>query len=90
MKHMRDDGDDHSAVCYAQAQRRLLRAGACWVLAVAHWLGWAYLLEFQGLPMHLGVWAAGVVSLAANVGLLCALQTVLRPRSAKRLSRKRN
>ena len=61
-----------------QAQRGVLWAFAAWVLAVGHWLAWAYLLEFQGVPAHMGVWAAGVAFVAANVTLLCKLHTALR------------
>lgn len=52
-------------------------AATAWVLATGHWLGWAYLLEFQGEPVHLGVWAAGLAFVAANVALLCTLQGAL-------------
>lgn len=54
-------------------QRRLLMPAAAWLAAAAHWLGWAYALEFRGAPVHLGVWAAGLLFLAANVALLCQL-----------------
>jgi Mannosyltransferase (PIG-M) len=48
-------------------------AAATWAAAAAHWLAWAYLLEFRGAPVHLAVWAAGLVFLAINVALLCNL-----------------
>ncbi len=60
-----------------QAQRGVLWAVAAWMLAAGHWLAWAYLLEFQGIPAHMGVWAAGVAFVAANVTLLCKLHTAL-------------
>ena len=54
-------------------QGRVTVAAAAWATAAAHWLAWAYLLEFRGTPVHLAVWAAGLVFLAANVALLCVL-----------------
>lgn len=64
-------------------QRRLLVALAAWAAAAAHWLAWAYLLEFRGAPVHLGVWAAGLAFMAANMVLLCALAgAVARPEAA--------
>ena len=44
-----------------------------WVAAQLHWLGWAYLLEFQGRGVYLGVWSAGIVFLAANAALIVQL-----------------
>ena len=38
-----------------------------------HWLGWAYLLEFEGRPVFLAVWAASIVFMAANAALLVQL-----------------
>ena len=54
-------------------QRGLCFALAGWAAAQLHWLGWAYLLEFQGRPVFLGVWAASLVFLAANAALLVQL-----------------
>ncbi len=54
-------------------QRELCFALAGWAAAQLHWLGWAYLLEFQGRPVFLGVWAASIVFLAANAALLIQL-----------------
>ena len=54
-------------------QGRVAAAAAAWAAAAAHWLAWAYLLEFRGAPVHLAVWAAGLAFLAANVVLLCVL-----------------
>jgi Mannosyltransferase (PIG-M) len=48
-------------------------AAAAWAAAAAHWLAWAYLLEFRGAPVHLAVWVEGLMFLAANVVLLCVL-----------------
>ena len=42
---------------------------------MGHWLLWAYLLEFEGRGVHLGVWAAGLLFMAANVWLVCELAT---------------
>lgn len=44
-----------------------------WAAAQLHWLGWAYLLEFKGEAVYLGVWAASIVFLAANVVLIVQL-----------------
>jgi phosphatidylinositol glycan class M len=32
-----------------------------------HWLFWGYQLEFLGLPVFAGVWAAGLLFFAANI-----------------------
>lgn len=42
---------------------------------MAHWLLWAYLLEFQGAPVYLAVWAASLAFLAAHVWVICELLT---------------
>jgi len=44
-----------------------------WAAAQLHWLGWAYLLEFEGRSVYLGVWAAGIVFLVANVAVIVQL-----------------
>jgi phosphatidylinositol glycan class M len=62
--------------------RRLWVALGAWVAAQLHWLGWGYALEFQGLPVHLLLWGAGVVFLVANVGLMTALLECCVPRSS--------
>ena len=59
-------------------QGRLLVAAAAWGCCMAHWLAWAYLLEFRGSPVHLGVWGAGLAFLAAHVWLLWELITAWR------------
>ena len=76
----------------ARPQRRLWAPLGVWAAAAAHWLAWAYLLEFRGAAVHLGVWAAGLVFLAANAGLLCALVAAIGPLGVqpKKLSRKRD
>ena len=61
------------------AQARLARAAGTLLAAMAWWLGWAYLLEFRGLPVHLGVWAAGLLFLAAHTWLACELVRAARP-----------
>lgn len=45
---------------------------------MAHWLLWAYLLEFQGAAVHLAVWCASLAFLAAHVWLICELLSVWR------------
>ena len=47
---------------------------------MAHWLGWAYLLEFQGVRVHLAVWGASLAFLAAHAWLLCELLAAWRAR----------
>lgn len=42
-------------------------------MAQLHWLGWAYMLEFKGRAVYLGVWAASIFFLAANVALIVQL-----------------
>lgn len=54
-------------------QRGMLVALGGWAVAQLHWLGWAYLLEFEGRAVYLGVWSAGIVFLAANVALIVQL-----------------
>ena len=46
-------------------------AALVWAGAMAHWLAWAYLLEFQGQHLHLAVWAASLLLFAAHVWLIC-------------------
>ena len=52
------------------AQRGALGALAGWAGAQLHWLAWAYMLEFKGRAVYLGVWAASIAFLAANVLLI--------------------
>ena len=44
-----------------------------WPLALGHWLLWAYLLEFRGMPVHAFVWMAGLVFLGVNTAILRSL-----------------
>lgn len=41
-----------------------------WTAAQVHWLGWAYLLEFQGQNVFFQLWTASLVFFAATVGVL--------------------
>lgn len=59
--------------------RGLALAAAGWAAAQLHWLGWGYLLEFEGRPAHLALWAASVVFLVANAALVVALLRAWRP-----------
>ena len=59
-------------------QRRLLAGTSAWGAGMAHWLLWAYCLEFLGWRVHLGVWGAGLAFLAAHVWLLWELITAWR------------
>lgn len=45
-------------------------AAVAWVLTQAHWLGWAYMLEFQGRAVHLAVWVSSVMMCAATIYLM--------------------
>lgn len=51
----------------SREKRRLLSAALAWPIALAHWLGWAYLLEFQGYPVHLYIWMAGIAFFFTNM-----------------------
>lgn len=53
--------------------KRLQVAGVAWAVTQLHWLLWGYLLEFEGRGVHLGLWSAGVVFLAANAVCMCTL-----------------
>eukprot|EP00798_Chlamydomonas_sp_ICE-L_P030293 gene30293-35281_t len=56
----------------------LLVAGSLWVVTQLHWLGWGYLLEFKGLPVHLYLWAAGLLFLMANANLIVQIMHACR------------
>lgn len=51
----------------------LLRASIAWPLALCHWLVWAYLLEFQGQPVHMFVWMAGILFFFTNCWCIVGL-----------------
>jgi GPI mannosyltransferase 1 subunit M len=66
---------------------QLATAAGVWMAAQVHWLMWAYLLEFEGRQVFLGVWAASMVFLCANTWLLfAAVQTFKPSKSFKELS----
>jgi phosphatidylinositol glycan class M len=44
-----------------------------WTAAQVHWLGWAYLLEFQGKNVFFQLWLASLVFFAVTVGVLAVL-----------------
>lgn len=44
--------------------------GSFWLAATLMWLAMGWCLEFDGQPVHLLVWAAGLVFLLANVLIL--------------------
>lgn len=69
-------------LCRSCVQARLLAAAAAWGAAMAHWLGWAYLLEFCGWRVHLAVWGASMAFLAAHVWLICELVAAWRHKQA--------
>ena len=47
---------------------------------MAHWLLWAYCLEFLGWRVHLGVWGASLALMAAHVWLISELLVAWRGR----------
>jgi hypothetical protein len=40
-----------------------------------HWLFWGYQLEFLGLPVFAGVWAAGLLFFAASLHCMSVFDT---------------
>lgn len=54
-------------------QRSVVCAAAICAACIAHWLAWAYALEFQGRSVHAAVWLAGILLLAAETWLLRTL-----------------
>jgi phosphatidylinositol glycan class M len=60
-------------LCQLVFSVKLGRAIAFVVTSVVFWLGSAYLLELQGLPVHRLVWIASVIYFCANINLLRAL-----------------
>jgi hypothetical protein len=61
----------------ACVQRPLAMAAAGWAAALAHWLGWAYALEFKGGGVHACLWGAGLLFLGAHVAVLRELVAAL-------------
>jgi hypothetical protein len=59
-----------------------------WALAAASWLGWAYLLEFKGSPVHVAVWLAGLAFMAAHTWLACQLAVALGSKAAEKKKKK--
>jgi len=55
----------------AMPRREAAALAALWAAAWAHWLLWAFQLELEGRGAFRGLWAAGLLFLAAN-GLLLA------------------
>ncbi|KAG1672562.1 hypothetical protein FOA52_010663 [Chlamydomonas sp. UWO 241] len=62
----------------------LVGAGCVWAASMVHWLAWGYMLEFEGLPVHLPLWVASVAFLGANA--LLAAQLVRALYSSKRVA----
>ncbi len=56
-----------------QAKSMLRRVSIVWPLALCHWLAWAYMLEFQGQPVHLFVWLAGLLFFFTNCWCIVSL-----------------
>lgn len=50
--------------------RSTVIATTLWVGAQLHWLFWGYQLEFKSQAVHLYIWAAGIVFMAANTLLI--------------------
>jgi phosphatidylinositol glycan class M len=61
--------------------KQLKTAGIMWVGTQLNWLFWAYLLEFEGLGVHLMLWFAGVLFLIANCACLWVLLGCISPSS---------
>lgn len=78
------EGIQTKATHWCCLQGPISMAAALWVVAQLHWLGWAYLLEFQGMSVFLGVWLAGLLFLAANTALICQLMLVFKPATSFR------
>ena len=78
------EGIQNGATPWFCLQGPISTVTALWVVAQLHWLSWAYLLEFQGLSVFLGVWLAGLLFLAANTALICQLMLVFKPASSFR------
>jgi GPI mannosyltransferase 1 subunit M len=57
----------------AKARRRVQGSIALFVGSILTWLGCAYCLEMQGMPVHLYVWSASVLFFVASVNLLNAM-----------------
>jgi len=56
-----------------QGTGTLRRASVVWPLSLCHWLAWAYVLEFQGQPVHLFVWFAGLLFFFTNCWCIVGL-----------------
>lgn len=50
-----------------------LGVAVLWSVTQLHWLGWAYLLEFQGWNVFLPLWGASLAFFAANVFAICVV-----------------
>lgn len=61
---------------FPHMQGQLLWAAGMCSAAIAHWLAWAYALEFLGWSVFLPVWAAGLGVLLAKSWLLACLMRV--------------
>jgi GPI mannosyltransferase 1 subunit M len=56
-----------------RTRRRLQASIALFVASILTWLGCAYCLEMQGMPVHMYVWAASILFFVASVNLLGTL-----------------
>jgi GPI mannosyltransferase 1 subunit M len=56
-----------------RTRRRLHASIALFVASILTWLGCAYCLEMQGMPVHMYVWAASLLFFVASVNLLGAM-----------------
>lgn len=55
------------------------RAAGAWMMAQAHWLSWAYMLEFEGMAVHLPLWLASIVMCVGTVYLMKELIRCSKP-----------
>ena len=58
---------------------------ACWVGCQLNWLLWGYLLEFQGLAVHLALWAASIIFLGANTFLVVQILRAIQSTRKRKL-----
>jgi phosphatidylinositol glycan class M len=63
-------------------RRPAIAAISLWIMTQLHWLFWGYQLEFMSKAVHLFIWAAGLVFMAANVLLIIEVISLKEPTPA--------